>query len=358
MRPRGLWTFALGIATTLSACADPCVDDGLGQKGCPADADQDGSGEGSGTGTEAEASGSESGEAEGMTCDLLRLQLEPKTPTMLLLVDQSGSMDAAFDINMTTRWEAVRATLLDAMNGLVAQFESEIRFGLALYTANWDQGPVECPLLIETPPAIDNYDEIVASFDGSGGPQGDTPTGESVATVAMSLAADPDPNEKYIVLATDGEPDNCEDPDADGKPGAVMAVQGAYADGIETFIISVGDEVSDAHLQEMANAGAGVQPGDPDATFYKALDQQALFDAFNEIIQGVRNCEIMLDQAIKPELANLCTVTVNGDELPLDDPDGWRVNSSVEIELIGMACANIQEGVVTVEMSCDCSALE
>lgn len=351
----GLGGLAL-LSLSLVGCADPCVDDGLGQKECPEE--QDGGDDA--TGNEADtgdAEGEESGEGDGGTCDLFELDLTPQTPTLLLLVDQSGSMTADFD--NTTRWDAIRTTLLDPQNGVVATLESDIRFGLTLYTSNDGDAGGMCPILIETPPAIDNFAAIETAFDNSGGPQVDTPTGESIAAVTPGLVADAAPGDKYIVLATDGEPDTCAEPNPqNGQDEAVMAAEAAFSMGIRTFVISVGDEVSDAHLQDMANAGAGVQQGDPDATFYKALDQQALIDAFDDIIQGVRDCRIDLNDPIFPDKANLCTVSVNDMDIPFDDPDGWQVNGASEIELVGSACMSIQDGDVTVGMKCDCEALQ
>lgn len=352
----GLGVLSLATVVSAAGCAAPCVDDGLGQEQCPDDADAGDDGTGTESTTD-EGGGSESGTGGGMTCDLLRLDLTPQTPTIILLVDQSGSMDAAFD--MTNRWDAVEQTLLDPMDGVVTTFQSEVRFGLSLYTSNNGNMGGACPVLDETPPALDNYDNINTVFTNSGGPAGDTPTGESLAVVAGALAMDNAPGEKYVVLATDGEPDTCEQPDPqEGQPESVMAAQDAYANGVSTFIISVGEEISEAHLQDMANAGQGVQQGDPDATFYQALDQQSLFDAFTEIIQGVRDCRIDLDDPIIPDKANLCDVSVNGMDVPFDDPNGWQVNTSTEIELVGQSCTDIQEGDVTIEMECDCDALE
>jgi hypothetical protein len=346
----------LGVFVTHAGCATPCVDDGLGQEYCPED---DSGAEAGDTGTTSEtgSGNDESGTGGGGTCDLFRLDLTPQTPTIVLLVDQSESMTAAFD--MTDRWAAIQTTLLDPQDGVVTNLQSEVRFGLSLYTSNDGDMGGACPILTETPPALNNFDDIDTVFQNSGGPQGDTPTGESLAVVADALSMDQAPGEKYVVVATDGEPDTCAEPDPQNGQGlAVMAAQDAYAKGVKTFIISVGDDVSNDHLQDMANAGAGVQMGDPDATFYKALDQQALLDAFNEIVQGTRDCRIDLDMAIIPDKANLCAVNVNGMDLLLDDPDGWQVNTSTEIELVGQACTDIQEGDVTIEMDCDCTALE
>ncbi len=350
----GLLGVVVSLSSSLIGCASPCVDDGLGQKHCPDGAD----GDGDGTSTDDTGDdGTGTGGGDGTECGLFELDLTPQTPTIVLLVDQSGSMTAAFD--MTTRWDAVQSTLLDPNDGVVTTLQSDVRFGLSLYTSNDGDMGGSCPILIETPPALDNLANIEMTFAGSGGPQEDTPTGEALSVVADALSMEPAPGAKYVVLATDGEPDTCAQPDPEeGQPEAVAAAEAAFGKGVKTFIISVGEDISEQHLQDMANAGAGVQPGDPDATFYQALDQATLLAAFNEIVQGVRDCRIDLDEAIKPDQADLCEVKVNGMVIPFDDPNGWDVNDPTQIELVGGACTSIQEGEVTIEMGCDCSALE
>jgi hypothetical protein len=213
---------------------------------------------------------------------------------------------------------------------------------------------MECPMLTEVDPALDNFAAIEATMSMAA-PVQDTPTGESLEAVWQKLDAFDEPGRKYIVLATDGEPDTCDEPNPqNGQPESVAAAEAAYAAGIETFVISVGDEVSEGHLQDMANAGQGVQGGDPDAPFYLALDQGALVQAFEDILAGVRSCQLDLETPLAPEDADACTVEVNGQVVPLDDPNGWQLNDPSEVELLGTACDALQAGTSSVQMSCAC----
>jgi hypothetical protein len=157
------------------------------------------------------------------------------------------------------------------------------------------------------------------------------------------------------VLATDGEPDTCAEPNPqNGQPESVAAAQAAFAAGIETFIISVGADVSNAHLQDMANAGHGVQMGDPNAEFYLALDQAALLDAFGDILAGVRSCQLDLDTGLTDADAASCSVEVNGTIVPFGDANGWQLNNPNEVELLGSACDALQTGTSSVQMECAC----
>ena len=289
-------------------------------------------------------------------CPELDEVLVPQVPTFQLVVDQSGSMDDPFGGGMT-RWEAMREALVGG-EGVVATLQSQIRFGISLYRN--EMGAGTCPGVQELAPQLDAQDEITTLLEMQM-PGGDTPTGESLTEITASLLADDWEGEKVLVLSTDGEPDSCEVPDPmtmaeidEARMLAIDAVRNAYDEGIRTFVISVGDEVGEDHLQDLANAGVGNGPGDPDATFWIADDTMGLIDAFNEVIAGIRPCEFTLDMTLTMQVASTCTVTVNGEAVPFMDPDGWTRSAEDEIELQGAACEAIQQGVAIVQMTCTC----
>lgn len=360
----------------VSGCADPCFDDGLAQGGCPRADLGETSTEGTSTGgastggasttgtsiTAGETEGSSSdptrgtGGGDGFVCPSLDEILVPSTPTIQLVVDRSGSMDQEF--GGPTRWEAVVETLMNGDAGVVPRLQSDIRFGLTLYTAASEGS---CPVLESLAPQLDAADELTAIFEDNG-PGGETPTGAAIEAATALLEADPWQGDKFLVLATDGEPDTCEEPAPEtdeeiaiARGTVVTAVEAAYAAGIETFVISVGDEIADEHLQALANAGVGAAAGE-ESPFYTALDSQSLVDAFDAIVSGVRDCELALADPLQADLAGTCSVTVNETEVGYDDPDGWRLVDENAIELVGAACDSIQAGVVVITMTCDCEA--
>lgn len=386
---------AIGIVV-VGGCAEPCVDDGINQEKsddeqCAAvGGTETDSASASATGastsvsatvgtldttasaTESETQSSQtassvtasdtdpdSGDSVDVTgepgqCPVLDADLSMDMPTIVLLVDQSGSMEFEFDGD--TRWNTVRNTLLDPDFGVVIFYQEFVRFGLTLYS-NTEQDPA-CPELVEVAPMVQGYDAIAQAFDMAN-PADDTPTGDSVAVVAAQLAEENEPGDEIIVLVTDGEPDTCEQPDPEnGQAESVAAVEGAYGMGVTTFVVSVGADISEDHLQDVANAGRGVQPGDPDAPFYIALDQASLAQAFTEILQSTKDCEFDLDAPLVDGGASSCVVEVNGQAVPLDDPNGWQTDSPNRIELLGDACDAIQTGEATVQMVCECDAVE
>ncbi|MFV8751749.1 vWA domain-containing protein [Nannocystaceae bacterium ST9] len=344
-----LMVSTLALPLLANACAVPCLDDGIGQKFCPPttdEADQDGTDDLTTGVTEDSVGDTES-------CSLFDVVLIPQTPTVVLLVDQSGSMTAAF--GDSDRWTTVYDVLVGPM-GVVPQYQAGIRFGISLYTSiDGNTTGNECPILTEVPPDVDNLAPIQTLLDANG-PSGETPTGESLDVVAGDLAAAPFTGQKFIVLATDGEPDTCAVPNPqEGQPEAVAAATNAFDLGIQTFIISVGDEVSEGHLQDMANAGRGVQMGEPDVPFYLALDPAALQAAFEDILAGVRSCKLSLEDPLSDEQAANCSVIVNGDEVPYAGADGWVLDNG-DVELQGAACDALQAQTSSVSMECPCAA--
>jgi hypothetical protein len=274
-------------------------------------------------------------------CAEIELDTQPVIPTVVLLVDQSGSMDA--DFAGQQRWDAVYETLMDPDDGVVKPLEDRVSFGLALYTSEDGYEGGECPMLTEVDPAIGNHASIDAVFAPEA-PIEDTPTGESLQAVADKLAAMNLEGPAVVVLATDGEPDTCEVPDPqNGQAESLAAAQAAYDLGVETFVISVGNDVSDTHLQEMANAGIGLDPqGQQKADFYKAFDADELLNAFDDIIGAVVPCEYKLDGIVNLDSPCDGTVTLDGQELECGVE--WQMADESTLELLGGACQTIKDG--------------
>lgn len=293
------------------------------------------------------------GGASADACADVVVKFEKQIPTVMLLIDQSGSMTAAFGNG--DRWSELYKTLMDPATGIVKTLQNDVRFGLALYTSNGGSAGGVCPMLTKVPIAISNYTAIDAVYAPEA-PVGDTPTGESITSVTKDLEAFAQPGPKIIVLATDGEPDTCAEPNPqNGQPESIAAAQAAYTKNVKTFVIAVGAEVSLGHLQDVANAGAGKPIGGADkAPFYQALDKQALIKAFDEIINGVRSCVLKLNGTVDAASAGAGKVFLDGSAIGYNDPDGWKLNAPDEIELVGASCAAIKQGdhSISVEFPC------
>ncbi len=287
------------------------------------------------------------GDPHEEVCADIELTVTPEIPTVLIVVDQSGSMENAF--GSTDRWNAVRNSLLASPGGLIDELDEIIRFGLALYTSNGGAPP--CPLVAYVDPDLYNYGAINAVYS-TAEPIGDTPTGESIETVSDFLVALGWEGPAALILATDGEPDTCANPSPDteaereaARAVTIAAVERAFGLGIQTYVISVGEgSVSASHLQDIANAGLGLTPADPDAPYWVAGDDAALQDALRSIISETLSCVFELNGRLNVEEACFGTVELNDRTLVCDDPDGWRALDETHIEIMGEACDEVTSG--------------
>ncbi len=358
--------------------------------------------------------GESGGEGGAPGCIDTDVDFEPQVPTVLLLIDRSGSMNAdsfgaavkmAVEDGTYTlgdcptipsptqqnpdrmidpndwRWNVVRDVLMSETKGIIKPLEDRVRFGLSLYSghngqikpAANDSDPIEldptkmCPELVEVPIALGNHQAMLDEFKCSDIAD-DTPTGESLLAAAATLAKFKEPGPKVIVLATDGEPDNCECPDFGGhvpakckapgigdaiKAEVVATTQGIHEDGVTVHVINVstpGNASLQQHLADVAEAGGG--------NVYPGFSPGALSMAFEDIINGVRSCKIDLDGEIAKGKASSGTVTLDGSRLELDDENGWQVNSPSQIELLGEACEVIKSGDHDLKIKFPCGSFK
>jgi len=297
----------------------------------------------------------------GELCGQVMLDTEPQTPNVILILDQSGSMSEKFGSG--TRWDVLKASLL-ADNGLIAELQDRVRFGVTLYTSK--NGTMEgkaCPLLTETTVAINNLEAIRAVYQPARYVD-DTPTGAAVNAVldkwTASAVLDPqyssDPT--IFILATDGEPDTCEKPDGnntnvDGRPQSVAAVTRAFMAGIRTYVIAVADEddLSQEHVDDLANAGVG-KTGSPAAPSFRPDSDQGLRDALRSIVSGVVSCDVPLKGEV---VAGACeaTVKLGGELLSCSDADGFELLNASLIRVKGKACRDLKAGkLLTASFPC------
>lgn len=294
--------------------------------------------------------------ADASNCASIQVDLTEQIPTVMLLVDRSGSMTATF--GTSNRWDATYDTLMNSTTGVVKGLEGRVRFGAALYTSLNGSGGTEalegqpagtCPMMATVAPAIGNHAAIDAMYMPKG-VKTDTPTGASIVATTAILNQVTEPGPKIIVLATDGIPDSCSIPNPDNNTERAAtalestdAAQAAFAAGIQTYVISVGDDVGAAHLQDMANAGSGLPIGGAsNATFYTALNNTDLITAFDDIIAGVRSCILTLDGTVGA--GGEASGSVSIDNQVLQAGVDWRLNDPSTIEILGTACDGLLAG--------------
>lgn len=158
-----------------------------------------------------------------------------------------------------------------------------------------------------------------------------------------------DPNPKYLLLATDGEP-NCLNGSANNKDiqGAITAIGNANSSGYPVFVVGIGN-VSTATdtLNSMAQAGGMAQVG---ATYYYSVtDTSSLEDTLNKIVGMVASCTISLQNVPSGDWTIAIWATdSSGKEIQIQNnsADGWEYtnNSRSSITLVGSSCDSLKNG--------------
>jgi hypothetical protein len=152
-----------------------------------------------------------------------------------------------------------------------------------------------------------------------------------------------------------GMPKKCREPGVPDmiKAQVVATAKDIHAEDITIHVINVStpSEASlQQHLTDVADAGGG--------KVYPGFSPGALSTAFDDIIDGVRSCVIDLSGEIAKGKESTGVITLDGDTLGLDDPDGWKVNSPSQIELLGAACDTIKSGEHDLSINFPCESFE
>ncbi len=282
----------------------------------------------------------EPGDDAGMDCPRVAFMAKPVTPSILLVIDRSGSMREGFGNPSVEKWSAVRNALVDPATGVVTQLESKAYFGAMIY----DTADATCPRLGNTPRALNNAATIRTALMTNPSQNGSTPTAKTLAAAVASFTATPPPagSPPIIVLATDGEPRSCNDEANPPTPQArvVTAAAAAFAAKIKVIPLSVGNAIGEAHLQDVANAGAGVTAGMPNAPFYKGNNPAELKTAFDNIIGGVVSCDLTVNASVSQEQAAQAVIRLNGRAL-LFGTD-WELVGDRTIRILGASCTEMK----------------
>ena len=205
---------------------------------------------------------------DGASCQQADYSFVPKIPNVLVFVDGSGSM---FDVATglpNGRWGALRDALLPVIMGL----QDQVNFGLAIFSGVM---PSECPIFQTVPIAASNYNAIMAAY-----PAGrlrpaqvalETPLSQSLPLIPPLFAAAPKTGPSYILFATDGEPDFCDNDNVVCPVDASIAgIKELSAQGITTIVMGLASNLISGTcpgvLEGYANAGAGLAIANPCGT--------------------------------------------------------------------------------------------
>jgi hypothetical protein len=122
---------------------------------------------------------------------------------------------------------------------------------------------------------------------------------------------------------------------------STQAAQRSFAAGVKLFFLFIGPALAGDHAQQMANAGAGLDPVNGRAPFFIATNPTELTQHFNTIIGGVVSCDLRLDTALDPGDAPAGSVTIDGRQLAF--PTEWNLDADgVTIHILGNACTMLK----------------
>jgi hypothetical protein len=258
-------------------------------------------------------------------------------PDVLLVVDKSGSMDERLhSSSSSTKWQIMR----DALRQIVEAEDQDIYFGLSLFPSNNSCGAGTISVEV----AAGNASAIVNRLNQVTDPDGSTPTHTTLIAAANYYSGRPvNPNGRFVLLATDGEP-NCgpggQNDETDTE--SVQAVELLMGLGIKTYVIGFGSgtQTNPTTLENMATAG-GTAP------YFQASSAADLQQALEAISGSVilPSCEY----ALQTEPDNAMRITVNFDGTPVgrtsSHTNGYSAATN-SITFYGSACQELQSGTV------------
>jgi hypothetical protein len=352
----------VALSVLLSACSDPSISSSTGGDGAGASrggglggssggAGKGGGGSGAtGTGGSTGAGGSSSmGPNPGdKNCGLQTFKLEKRPAELMLVLDRSGSMNMPAGAgSMNSKWTDVTA----ALDETIMKTETTVQWGLKAFPS----GDVMCNVSdgVEVPSAPMNHGpvwgQIMANAPAAGnGAGGGTPTTLALQKAVAYLDGHTSQNPRYLVLATDGEP-NC---GAGGQrrgnqgsdaPAAIMAVAAAQKAGYKTFVIGIATSgEADVTLSQMATAGGEPRMATP--PYYPVANRQDLINALGVITGLVTDCVFHLGQP--PPSPDDVAVNVGTTRVSRDaaHANGWDYGAGNRtIQFYGAACEQVKK---------------
>jgi len=301
-------------------------------------------------------------------CGSTQSKLEKKPADLLLVLDRSSSMGEAMDSASTCRAGSPTcsqrwATIVSSLDKVLTSSSNDLNWGLKFFSSPSTTGAGgrggfgvdNCNVSsgVEVPIGPGKTSTIQTQISAAGN-AGNTPTRAAIDAAVAYLKTVTDGNNKFILLATDGEP-NC----GSGAFGStssdldatVTALQNAVTAGYKAFVIGVGPEA--ANLTSLAQAGGTEK-------FYSALTPDDLTAALATIVSTVAaGCTYELpSQPVAPDAVG---VYVDKSQIPESDTDGWSYapGSSTTINIHGSTCDDLKSGQKTqVEIFLPCKASE
>ncbi|MEW5855718.1 MAG: vWA domain-containing protein, partial [Myxococcota bacterium] len=283
------------------------------------------------------SSSSASSSTGGGMCPVRPIPQDENPGNVMIIQDKSGSMADS------SKWNSAKL----AINNMLSQYASQLRFGLALYPRvggnDCSAGQVEVPLATT---AGDNTADILDLLNQVN-PWGNTPTMETLnvlAANAQTLGLRANDRQNIILLITDGQP-NCSDNENTGT-GTISALENLHQQlGIAVYVVGFGNGVDPDILNDMATAGGVPRPGVQ--RYYRADNEQQLQEALDAIGTSLVGCRYLIPGDMPTDLTEV-VVRVRGAEVPYDSShtNGWDYDPNTHaMTWYGPACDDPDYGI-------------
>jgi hypothetical protein len=270
-----------------------------------------------------------------------RLAYTTRSPQLVLLLDRSQSMQAAF--GNTTREAAARSALLAA----VSTYQARVKFGFAQFPADSnDKSYSECQRgyccagPVDVQPQTNNYTAMSGAIQCSSSPC-PTPSADSPSNAALLQAKEYFKSKsewwytRFVLLLTASEPDCAVASGGDTCDSAVAAARELGNIGVGVGVISVDYQPGpNSCLTQISQSGE---------TFLQAYSPRtvnALTDAVDDLVLTVAKiaCTVDLDTAPPAQVTPI--VSLDKDPIAEDEQNGWSYANyaHTSITLAGAAC--------------------
>jgi hypothetical protein len=287
----------------------------------------------------------------GGECGGQEVKLTSVAPNLLLVLDRSCSMQRT--VGALSKWElAVRAVV-----DLTTKFDARFRFGLSLFPDSAGDRCTQEPMAFL--PASGNEAKIAKLLTDSLSPTDPNyPSRPCVTNIdAAILQARDTPllrqrdRKSSVILITDGAQAGCDA--AGGSTGTIAYLKQLARNGIKTFVVGFGAEISGASLTKYAEAGGAPAPNAE--KFFRAEDGPALAAVLSTIAREAVSCRFSL--ASKPaDPSKIFVFFDDKREVPRDVPDGWVYDpADGTITFQGTSCDDLRtEKVKDVDVVFGC----
>jgi hypothetical protein len=243
---------------------------------------------------------------------------------------------------------------IEAVKAVVNATQGKVNWGLFYLGSEPTQcGANKSPVVPITPG--DSYTPIAAALDSETftGMIG-TPTTAAVTNATAYLKTVSDQNPKFLLLATDGEP-NCANGNISSTDatGAANAITKAKTAGYDTFVVGIATTTVAAATDALNQAAvAGGHPLDADNKYYAVTDTESLTVALNQIVSLATSCTISLADTPSGEWEIAISATDSSGatvQVPSSADNGWAYTDTTKksITLTGSYCEGLKDGTYT-----------